>query len=238
MERKLWTYGATRWVVLAGAATTVAVVGFRSSPPVGGEIAWLVGDGELLQDRWRGITGSGGSLYSVRETLRFRLHEPYENVFQRLNQLKELGWEVATSEQAESGRFGKHYAKRSTFYQDARHRGLKVTAPLPIGLQAEFGDGERVFMRDRKLPFGIPYAGARRVKPSSSMLAGVQEEEVVEVQIVAAEPVGRRGFRPSPQYTTVIVSRLRPPTVAEWLSSEAEHWWERTMGLSPSSEHQ
>lgn len=230
MEPKLWTRGAARWLVLVGVALTAAIVGLRAGAGPGDEVEWLVGDGELVRDRWFGIPNPDDSLHAAWEVLRFRLHEDYDAVLKRLHRLRESGWAVATSEQVESGELGTLYTDEDAFARDARERGVKDVARLPIGYYVQFEDGDRAFLPDRRLPSGVRYSGARLTRSSSSVLGDVREEEFVQVQVVAAEPVGRRGFAPSSEYTTVIVRRIRPPTATEWIGWEIERWWNQLVG--------
>lgn len=154
-------------------------------------------------------------------------------MLKRLHRLRESGWEVATSEQAESGELGTLYTDEDAFARDARERGLADAVRIPIGYHVRFKDGERAFLPHRRLTAGGRYSGARLTRSSSSVLGGVREEEFVQVQVLAAEPVGRRGFAPSSEYTTVIVRRIRPPTATEWIGWEIERWWNGMIGAQP-----
>jgi hypothetical protein len=227
VERNPCTLGATRWLVLVAVALTVALFSLRVTPSSGDEVAWLVGDGELVRHRDRWLVNDDGSLHAVRETSRYRLRERYEQVLDRLTRLRRPPWEVVTSEEVMSEALGPVYLDRNLFTEDVQTRGLKATTRLPMGWRIQFKDGGSGFLWDRRLPREVRCAGALLERQAGSVLQRVAEREVVEVQIVAAEPVGRWGYAPSSDYATVVVRRIRPPTIAEWLGREMERWWER-----------
>lgn len=225
--------GAVRWLLLVAVVLTTALFGIRVSPPSGDEVAWLIENGELVRHRERWMVNGDGSLHAVREIARYRLRERYDRVLGRLDRLQGSAWEVVTSEDVMSGAWGPVYTDRSPFYEDLRTRGMKSSTRTPLGTRIQFEDGGLGFLWDRRLPHGTRCAGVTLERRASSPLQRVSDSEIVEVQVVAAEPVGRWGYAPSFEYTTVVVRRLRPPTLAEWVQREIERWWDR-MFIAPA----
>lgn len=219
--------GAARWLLLVAVALTATLFGIRVSPPPGDGVACLIGNGELVRHRERRIVNSDGSLHAVRESSRYRLRERYDTVLDRLDRLQRSAWEVVTSEDVMSGAWGPVYTDRSPFYEDLRTRGMKSSTRTPLGMRIQYQDGGLGFLWDSRLPRNARCAGAILERRVSSFLQGVSDTEMVEIQVVAAEPVGRWGYAPSFEYTTVVVRRTRPPTLAEWVQREIERWWDR-----------
>lgn len=222
--------------MLAAVALTAALFGIRVSPPPGDEVAWLVGDGELVRHRERWMLNRDGSLHAVRETSRYRLRERYDKVLDRLTRLQGSTWEVVTSDAVLNEALGPVYTDRSLFDEDLRTRGMKSATRTPLGMWIQYEDGGSGFLWDRRLPKGTRCAGAALERWASSFLQRVSDTEMVEIQVVAAEPVGRWGYAPSTEYTTVVVRRLRPPALAEWMQREFERWWNHTFPAAPDSE--